>query len=97
MKGQPINGKQATAVVVDEATRVCAICDRPIKPGLLMCAGHWRLVPQPQARQVLSTWGRFSRARSADTAHKLQALRDYRAARDSAISAVNQRLEESTT
>jgi hypothetical protein len=57
-------------------------CARSIKPGLLMCAPHWYLVPKSVQREVLNTWRAFNASKSSD------ALAAYRAARQKAIDAL---------
>lgn len=34
-------------------------CKRQVRPGLLMCPEHWRMVPQEIRSEVLITWRRF--------------------------------------
>lgn len=39
-------------------THVCAAtgCQKQVPLNLLMCMGHWRMVPAPVQREVLATW-----------------------------------------
>lgn len=64
-------------------------CTSNARSGQLMCPRHWRQVPRELNRQVYATW-RFIRHRDGKTVEQLQGgIADYRAARDSAIAAVN--------
>lgn len=84
-----MNGIQHTSITVDERPHCCAICDKPIKPGFLMCIGHWRMVPADLARRVLSTWGTYTRAPRRFQPRERDA---YVKARDAAIASVNHQL-----
>ncbi len=62
-------------------------CKGTVRRGMLMCAPHWRLVPEDLNRRVYQTWDAFQLHRDAGT------LEAYRAARDEAIAAVHVALD----
>ncbi|MGQ9370559.1 hypothetical protein [Azospirillum sp. A39] len=68
----------------------CAVpgCPRTIKPGLLMCPDHWRLVPRGHQMAVNRTWRNFCSARGLGHELRGKAADEYRAARALAIAAV---------
>lgn len=66
----------------------CAICDRSIRLGLLMCGPHWRLVPAAEQVAVLRTYGRWKRD-TGPAKDRLQLVKDYQTARDKAVASVN--------
>jgi len=59
-------------------SHACAVpgCGKRIALALLMCAPHWRMVPQPLQRAVYSKW-------------RNGGSKAYLAARDAAIKSVN--------
>lgn len=59
-------------------------CKIPAKVGQLTCLPHWRSLPQRLQRDVNETWREYRRAHRP--AEKLEALGEYRKARDAAIS-----------
>lgn len=58
-------------------------CIKQIPLNLLMCMGHWRMVPAPVQREVLDTW-RTRQRRPNDVASQAQ----HEAAKVAAIAAV---------
>ena len=76
------------------ARRVCAVCPKPIGPGFLMCFQHWQLVPADLAKAVYRTLGYYEHANGALNIGR--ARRDYLAAREAAITSVQQQLQQST-
>lgn len=74
----------------------CAVCDQAIRPGLLMCGGHWRRVPAPLQLAVLRTYGRWQR-HTGSAADALPLINDYRKARTQAIEAVERTLNPELT
>ena len=73
-------------------THHCAVCDRVIGAGFLMCAAHWRQVPQPLKADVNRTWAALQRCPTR--AHFFGAVRlSYFKARDAAVVAVQERLQ----
>lgn len=69
----------------------CAVCDRLVPHGRLMCSPHWHLVPKPQQVAVWRTWRAFGARKNATEGVGL--LREYRQAADAAIEAVQARLQ----
>lgn len=69
----------------------CAVCDRVIRPGLLMCPPHWSLTPAALQLAVLRTFGRWRR-HAGTAAEALALIRDYCAARAQAVAAVEDAL-----
>lgn len=65
----------------------CAVCDTPIGPSFLMCAGHWHMVPRELKQRVYSGWFALQRhgGPRCTMPHLLQA---YQAARDEAVLVV---------
>lgn len=63
-------------------THNCAAtcCQKQVPLNLLMCMGHWRMVPAPLAREVNRTW----RIRDRGEARTLA----YQAAVNAAVAAV---------
>ena len=74
----------------------CAVCDLAIRPGLLMCGGHWRRVPAPLQLAVLRTYGRWAR-HTGSARDALPLLAAYHAARLQAIEAVERTLNPELT
>jgi hypothetical protein len=79
--------------MTDRADHACAVddCTKPLPHHVLMCRPHWRMVPRPVQRDVNSTWRRASRLRDQplpDPA-RVQAVKDYLAARRAAVDIVN--------
>lgn len=60
-------------------THKCPVesCSKQQPQNILMCAGHWRMVPRDIQRQVLDGWHKGSG--------------NYMAARQAAINAVNKK------
>lgn len=56
-------------------------CGVEVRPALLMCGGHWRLVPKPLQDRV---WRTYRRGQEVDK----QPSADYLAAARAAIEAV---------
>lgn len=69
----------------------CAVCDVPIGPSFLMCAGHWHLVPRELKTRVYRTWGALQRHKGGAASGK-PLLKAYTDARAEAIATVNERL-----
>jgi hypothetical protein len=65
------------------SAHVCAAidCTARIKPGLLMCAPHWRLVPKLIQAEVWTTW-------RALTKGEIGSVPRYREAVEKAVDAV---------
>lgn len=74
----------------------CAVCDRQIANGLLMCLPHWKLVPTDQQQAVYRSWSRYRRA-DGGMGQVLRAQRLYFAARDAAIASAQAALGQPTT
>lgn len=70
----------------------CAVCDKPLGPGFLMCAAHWHMVPRDLKTDVYRTWGALARSRRYPLRLDAMFRREYFEARDKAIAAVNARL-----
>lgn len=70
----------------------CDICTKPIRPGMLMCLRHWRMVPEPLQQKVWRSWRAFNRAGSRPADQRLLFLREYRKHRDAAVEAVREQL-----
>jgi hypothetical protein len=68
------------------ADGACSACGKSIPRGRLMCAAHWRQVPQPLQRDVWRTWGAFQHRQDAQ--HALRLLAEYRQAADAATACV---------
>lgn len=60
----------------------CGVCGARIRPGLLMCAVHWRRVPGELQREVYAALDAYN----AGTA----TLGDLRAVQDRAVQAATQ-------
>lgn len=63
-------------------------CERPVKPGMLMCKGHWFSLPKAMQREIWRTWRRFHNARfirGTDPEAYLQIMADYREAVRAAV------------
>jgi hypothetical protein len=43
------------------STHHCAVCDTPIGPSFLMCAGHWHMVPRELKQRVYRSWAALQR------------------------------------
>ena len=67
----------------------CAVCSKVIRTGLLMCAHHWRLVPNDEQQHVYKTYARLTRASAKDMPAWSKARADYEAARDAAVATVH--------
>lgn len=63
-----------------------------IVKSLLMCPGHWRLVPPDLQQKVSATWRRFTRParQNANIPSALASWRAYSLARNAAIEAIRQ-------
>lgn len=77
-------------------THACAVCERQVPAGKLMCLMHWKLVPHEQQRAVYRGWARYQHS-SGGMGSRLQALRLYNAARDAAVASAQAALGQSTT
>jgi len=77
-------------------THICAVCSVHIKPGLLMCAKHWRLVPKGQQRAVLVTYGHWQRHKGS-AADALLLIKTYREARDAAVASAREAVAQQAT
>ncbi len=71
-------------------TRQCPVpgCAETVEHGKLMCLRCWRQVPRAIQGRVHAAWRKVSSRLPAPSAVKLQALADYNAARNAAISSV---------
>ena len=67
-------------------THTCAVCPKPIAPGLLMCAHHWHQVPRDLQNSVNRTWRGYRDAKGPE--RRLHALRPYRDAVTAAVACV---------
>ncbi len=76
-------------------THTCAVCPKPIRPGLLMCSRHWHQVPRELQDAVNTTWHAFLDAKGAH--RRLTALKPYRDARDAALASVAEAVEPTAT
>lgn len=67
-------------------THNCAAagCQKQIPLNLLMCMTHWRMVPAPVQREVLTSWRALGRNRQS-----LELALAYRVATDKAAAAVD--------
>jgi hypothetical protein len=75
-------------------SHTCAVCPKPIRPHLLMCAHHWHQVPRDLQQAVNSTWRTFLDAKGPH--RRLTALKPYRDARDAALASVADAAEPTT-
>lgn len=65
--------------------QLCAVCALCIRPGLLMCQKHWRLVPLKQQQAVLVAYGHWMRHKG-DLRSAAPLIAAYREARDAAVA-----------
>lgn len=63
-------------------------CGRQVGTHLLMCIDHWRLVPAPIRREVLSAWAWRQRSARAPGGAATEAVRAHQVAVDKAVAAV---------
>lgn len=63
-------------------------CARRIPTHLLMCIDHWRLVPAPIRREVVSAWAWRQRSAQAPGGAAIDAVQAHRVAVDKAVAAV---------
>lgn len=64
-------------------------CQAPIKPGHLMCAAHWRMVPLQQQRAVNRAWAaRIRCAAQRDRQQYDEAAAEHIRAKAAAVRAV---------
>lgn len=83
----------ATTVELDsDQPGACAVCDRRIGPGLLMCRFHWGLLPAGLRTRVNHAWARYRFATAPSV--RLNHLRFYREAREAAIASVHRHLDD---
>lgn len=61
-------------------------CSWQVSSDKLMCAAHWKLVPQYLQQDVSRYWQQMN---SGDNQRRLLAIHNYRVARDAAIKAVD--------
>ena len=71
----------------------CALCQKLIHHGLLMCRAHWKLVPGPQQKTVYCTWARLRNAGCTSRSHLAQVRADYDVARHAAIESAQYLLD----
>jgi hypothetical protein len=69
------------------AANTCAVCDAPISHRLLMCHGHWHMVPAELQRRVYCAWWALQR-HGGDRANFPQLETAYQGARDEAVLVV---------
>lgn len=74
----------------------CAVCDRQIGTGYLMCLPHWTLVPHDQQQAVYRTWSRYRNA-DGGLGQVRRAQHLYYAARDAAIASAQAALGQPIT
>lgn len=63
-------------------------CSRQVPSHLLMCIDHWRLVPAPLRREVVSAWTWRQRSAQAPGGASVDAVRAHQAAVEKAVAAV---------
>jgi hypothetical protein len=66
----------------------CAVCDTPIGPSFLMCAGHWHMVPRELKQRVYRAWAALQRHGGVERANLPHLSAVYQAAREEAVLVV---------
>ncbi len=82
--------------MTDRTDHACAIddCTKPLPYHILMCRPHWRMVSKPIQRDVNAAWRRADRLSDQHLGNsvRVQAVKDYLAARKAAVDFVNGRV-----
>jgi hypothetical protein len=89
--------------------RTCAVCERHVSPGYLMCHPHWQMVPLELRNRVWDTWNawqshpinkpppptRLQRLhfRSVPLEDAITTVRKYRDAAEKAIAVVREQID----
>jgi hypothetical protein len=74
---------------VSAGTCAATHCNRPVRPGILMCRDHWFEVPGSLRQRVNRTWVRYSDACFTADVEQFHARREaYETARAEAVAAV---------